>query len=186
VTTTIHVRAPFKAQTEFVSIDDVHQFRKVKAVSKVPDSLSPPRLPEAVIKTGILRLLREDTGQKDWGGENNDIFSVRLNVGNKKLRGAFALKGPGKKGPLVPGKMGKNGDQIQRLFSTPADVFFVQYEDEIKESVVQLMEQLAKAKALLGGKIRFGIIDRRDTYRLRVAYPGAFKKANSRSIGRRK
>lgn len=33
----------------------------------------------------------------------------------------------------MPGMMGKNGDQIQRLFNTPADVFFVQYEGEVKE-----------------------------------------------------
>src|SRR6266852_1195312 len=38
---------------------------------------------------------------------------------------------PATTGPLVPGKMGKNGDQIQRLFGSPAQVFFVQYEEEI-------------------------------------------------------
>ena len=53
--------------------------------------------------------------------------------------------------------MGKNVDQIQRLFGSPADVFFVQYEGEIAESVVGLMEQLAKVKAFLGGPIMFGM-----------------------------
>jgi len=28
--------------------------------------------------------------------------------------------------------MGKNGDQIQRLFASPAEVFFVQYETKSK------------------------------------------------------
>ena len=59
-----------------------------------------------------------------------------------------ALKGPAKKGALVPGMMGKNGDQIQRLFNSSADVFFVQYEGEIAESVVEQMEKLAKVRAL--------------------------------------
>lgn len=71
--------------------------------------------------------------------------------------------------------MGKNGDQVQRLFNSPADVFFVQYEGEIAESIIGLMEQLAKAKAVLSGEISFGIIDRDDTYRLRLAFPNAFK-----------
>jgi hypothetical protein len=37
------------------------------------------------------------------------------------------------------------------------------------------MEQLAKAKGLMGGEVLFGIIDRDDTYRLRLAYGSAFK-----------
>ena len=38
-----------------------------------------------------------------------------------------------------------------------------------------VMEQLAKAKGLMGGEVVFGIIDRDDTYRLRLAYGSAFK-----------
>jgi hypothetical protein len=86
------------------------------------------------------------------------------------------LKGPAKTGPLVPGKMGKNGDQIQRLFTSPAQVFFVQYEGEIKESIVHQMSQLALAKAATEREVYYGVIDLKDTYRLRVAYPNAFQK----------
>src|SRR5262245_52420615 len=112
---------------------------------------------------------------KDWGGESNDIFTTKVKMKGVRRRAAFALKGPAKKGPLVPAMMGKNGDQIQRLLKSPADVFFVQYEGEIKESIVELMEELAKAKALLGQQVFFGIIDKVDTYRLRLAYPKAFQ-----------
>ena len=72
--------------------------------------------------------------------------------------------------------MGKNGDQIQRLFEGPAEVFFVQYEGEIKENVVELTQELAKAKAkaLFGQEVFYGIIDKADTYRLRLAYPKVF------------
>jgi hypothetical protein len=132
-------------------------------------------LVERTVKRGILRLLQEAKNPKDWGGESNDIFSAKLKVRGRRRRAAFALKGPAKKGILVPAMMGKNGDQVQRLFGSPADVFFVQYEGEIAESVVTLMEQLAKARSLLGGEILFGIIDRDDTYRLRLAFPSAFK-----------
>ncbi len=150
------------------------QFSKVKAVRSIPQKLAPERLAEKEVKTGLLRLLKETKVPKDWGGESNDIFTTKLKIAGRTRRAAFALKGPAKKGPLVPGMMGKNGDQIQRLFASPAEVFFVQYEDEIKESVVALMEQLATARAALGEEVLFGVIDKDDTYRLRLAYPRAF------------
>jgi len=91
-------------------------------------------------------------------------------------RAAFALKGPAKTGALVPGKMGKNGDQVQRLFDTPASIFIVQYEGEVKESIYKLMEELAKARAITGGEIFWCVIDGDATKRLRKAYPRAFRK----------
>jgi len=172
---TLTLRVPFPISTRFIAIDDVDQFSKAGKVKNIPEMLTPERLPEASVKRGLLKLIKETKLPKDWGGESNDIFTAKLKISGVRHRAAFALKGPAKKGPLVPAKMGKNGDQIQRLFSSPADLFFVQYEGEIAESVVALMEQLAKAKAILGGKILFGIIDRDDTYRLRIAYPKAFK-----------
>ncbi|MGH9774701.1 MAG: hypothetical protein ACRD50_07115 [Candidatus Acidiferrales bacterium] len=175
VVTSVKLRVPFLPQTRFISIDDVDQFAKAKKIRTVPNKLTPERLPERTVKFGILRLLRELKFPKDWGGETNDIFSVKLRIHGRARRAAFALKGPSKKGTLSPGMMGKNGDQIQRLFNSPADVFFVQYEGEIAQSVIELMEELAKARALLSGKVHFGVINRDDTYRLRLAFPKAFQ-----------
>lgn len=173
-TAKVILRVPFRVRTRFIQIDDVEQFSKVKKITAVPQKLDPERLSEKRVKAGLVRLLGERKVPKDWPGESNDIFTTRLKAKGRTLRAAFALKGPAKKGPLVPAMMGKNGDQIQRLFASPADVFFVQYEGEIKESVVGLMEELAKAKAILGQEVFFGIIDRDDTYRLRAAYPRKF------------
>ncbi len=169
------LRLPFTLRTRFVRVDDVEQFAQVKAVRSVPDHLVPERLSERCVKSGILRLLRETKAPKDWGGETNDVFTTKLRLGGRTRRAAFALKGPAKTGPLVPRMMGKNGDQIQRLFSSPAEVFFVQYEGEIKESVIALMQDLATAKAALGAEVFFGVIDKADTYRLRLAYVKAFR-----------
>lgn len=170
----VKIRLPFVPKTRFITIDDVDQFKKVRKIRKIPDTLIPKRLAENKVKLGILRLLQELKIPKDWGGESNDIFSVKLKLRGNSKRAAFALKGPAKKGTLVPRMMGKNGDQIQRLFNSPAEVFFVQYEDEIGESVIGLMEQLAKAKSALNGPVYFGTIDRDATYRLRLAYPKVF------------
>ncbi len=175
----VKIRVPFTVKVKFVTIDDVNQFWKVKKVKNLPNALAPKRLSERAVKRGILRLLQELKLPKDWGGETNDIFTAKLKISGRRRRAAFALKGPAKTGVLVPAKMGKNGDQIQRLLSSPADTFFVQYEGEIAESVTTLMEQLAKARAILGGEVAFGIIDRDDTYRLRIAYPKFFLSGNS-------
>jgi len=175
VGTIVTIKAPFKPKVNTVYVDDVNEFQKVKSVKDVPPTMEPPRLPEAVVKKGIVKLLGEELDPKDWGGESNDIFTTRVRIAGKRKRAAFVLKGPAATGPLVPGKMGKNGDQIQRLFSSPAQVFFVQYEEEIKESVVHLMAQLATAKAVTEREVYYGVIDMTDTYRLRLAYPQAFQ-----------
>lgn len=170
----LSVKVPFQVYSKFIRVEDVKEFAKVKTV-KSTAGMFPARLSEAKTKAGILNLLGEAKMPKDWGGENNDIFTDRITIGGKRMRGAFALKGPAKKGALVPGKMGKNGDQIQRLFSSPATAFFVQYEGEVNEGVYKLMEELAKARAITGGKIFWGVIDDSATKRLRQAYPKAFR-----------
>lgn len=171
---TITIKAPFKPRVDSLSVEEVREFRRVKSVKNVPAELSPPRLPEAIVKKGIVKLLGEKLDPKDWGGELDDIFTTRATIKGKRRRAAFALKGPAKSGPLVPKMMGKNGDQIQRLFSSPAQAFFVQYEGEIKESIVDLMARLAMAKAVTETEVYYGVIDLTDTYRLRLAYPKAF------------
>ena len=171
---TVTIKVPFVPKVKTLYVDDVKEFQKVKSVKSIPTTMSPPRLPEAVVKRGIVKLLGEELDPKDWGGESNDIFTTRATINGKRKRAAFALKGPAMKGPLVPGKMGKNGDQIPRLFGSPAQVFFVQYEGEIKESVVDLMARLATAKAITEREVYYGVIDMTDTYRLRLAYPKAF------------
>lgn len=172
---TVTIRAPFQPKVKSLYVDDIKEFKKVKSVKNIPPTMSPPRLPEAVVKKGIIKLLGDELDPKDWGGESNDIFTTRVTVNGKRKRAAFALKGPATTGPLVPRKMGKNGDQIQRLFSSPAQVFIVQYEEEIKQSVVELMGSLATAKALTEREVYYGVIDMTDTYRLRVAYPKEFE-----------
>jgi hypothetical protein len=174
VGTTVTIKTPFRPKIKAVYVDDVEEFQKVKSVKSVPETMSPPRLPEALVKKGIVKLLGEKLDPKDWGGESNDIFTTRVTINGQRRRAAFALKGPATTGPLVPGKMGKNGDQIQRLFGSPAQVFFVQYEEEIKESVVDLMTRLAMAKGITEREVHYGVIDMTDTYRLRLACPKAF------------
>ena len=172
---TIVIKVPkSQVQIKQITIDDISSFDKVKKVKIVNSALA--NMPEAKFKKGILKILKE-TGPtpKDWGGEKNDVFTNKIMMGGKRFHAALALKGPGKKINKITSKhMGKNGDQIQRLFDTPASIFMVQYEGEVKESVYKLMEELSKARAVTGGEIFWGVIDDDATKRLRKAYPKAF------------
>jgi hypothetical protein len=128
-------------------------------------------------------LLGEPSDPKDWGGETSDLYTSRLKSGGKRITAAFAFKGPGKKGKLVPGKMGKNGDQIQRLFQEDADIFIVQYWSEIAPSILEHMRTFAIGKsAMTGREIKYGIIDGQDSERLRVAYRSNFGEVKKRRI----
>jgi hypothetical protein len=68
---------------------------------------------------------------------------------------------------VVPGKLGRNGDQIQRLFREDADLYLGQ----IDKSVLQ--HALARWVST-GTKVYYGIIDGADAERLRLAYPDQF------------
>ena len=131
---------------------------------------------ESVFKEGIKRILNETGRFKDWGGERNDLLTTRLRLKGKRRATAFAFKGRGRRGKLTPAAMGKNGDQIQRLFSSPAEMFLVQYWDQIDESVIEQMGEFAKAKSAAEGKtIYYGVIDGQDSNRILKAYPQAFR-----------
>ena len=105
-----------------------------------------------------------------------DLFTSRFRIAGRRRPVALALKGPGAKGKLTPGKMGKNGDQIQRLFEAPAEVFLVQYCRQIDLAVPAQMRQLAIVKSLMAGtRVFYGVIDGKDSTRLVRAYPSAFR-----------
>lgn len=161
------------AKVRQITIDDVDSFakvRKVKTSGWLPESLS-----EDQFKRGVQAIVGEPGRFKDWGGEKSDLYTTRLRINGKRLPAAFAFKGPGLKGKLVPGKMGKNGDQAQRLLQEEAKVFFVQHWREIDPSVADLIQRLATAKSVTNGsQILFGIIDGNDSERLRLAYPNKF------------
>ena len=71
--------------------------------------------------------------------------------------------------------MGKDGDQIERLFRAPADVFLVQYWGQVDESIVEEMKNMAIARSFLEKKtIYYGIIDGQDTRRIITGYRELF------------
>ena len=150
-----------------ITIDDVSSFSKAR---KKKES-TVKQIYENEVKQVLKTAIGEDGKFIDWGGETDDLYSTRLKLNGKRIGVAFGLKGRGTKGILTPKKMGKNGDQIQRLFKSPAEVFFVQHVEQIDESVIDQMKTHAIAKSVTEGKrIYYGIIDGKDTSRLISAY----------------
>lgn len=163
-----------RAQVKQVTLDDIESFRRVrgkKATDQLGDEYS-----EAEFKQGMKNIVGEVGQFKDWGGEVSDLYTTKMMMGHRRIPVAIALKGPGTTGKLTPGKMGKNGDQIQRLFEAPAELFLVQYCRQIDQSVTAQMERLAVTKSVLTGKVVcYGVIDGQDSRRLVMAYPNVFQ-----------
>jgi len=156
-----------------LDVDSIDSFQKVK---QIHPNRAPVSILEKHMKKGLAKILGERGKFQDWGGETDDLYSTRIKIGGKRLAVAMGLKGRGTSGILVPKKMGKRGDQIQRLFRSPAEVFLVQYNEQIDETIIEQMHAFAIAKSFLEGKkIHYGIIDGQDSQRLISAYPNAFR-----------
>jgi hypothetical protein len=180
----IEIRTSVRPRREVVTreifIDDIEEFSKVKGLTHAKlKSLSPKQLPERVFKYGVASILGNKGKFQDWGGERNDLYSSHVHVKGKRSTVAFAFKGPATKPPLVPGKLGKNGDQIQRLFESSSDIFFIQFEGRIAESVPEQMLALATKKSYeTQREIMFGVISLEDSHRLRTKYAKHFSEKN--------
>ncbi len=159
-------------KAHFITIDDVASFADARNI--VP--ATPGRkLSEAEFKRGLQNIIGEQGTFMDWGGEQNDLFTTWIRIGGRRRRAAFALKGPGAKGKMTLRHLGKNADQILRLFRSPADVFFVQHHAEIDQMVIAEMQTHARELARNEGRsVWFGVIDGQDSKRLVMAYPNAF------------
>jgi len=156
-----------------ITIDDIESFAAVKQHA-VASGQRLSELLEARIKRFLQKVIGETHDFKDWGGERNDLYTNKLRFRGKRRNAAFAFKGRATKGPLTPKKMGKNGDQLGRLFLSEAELFFVVYHSKIDESVAQQMRAYALTRALAGTRVYYCLIDGDDLARLVAAYPNEF------------
>ena len=163
-----------------VFIDDVEEFRRVRSLKATNSPTpSPRRLPEEIFKYGVASILGNRGKFTDWGGEKNDLYTSNITIGGHRRSTAFAFKGPATAPPLTPAKLGKNGDQIPRLFSTTGGVFFVQFEGKVEESVHESMLTHAIRKSHeTRHEILYGVIALEDSHRLRAKYSTHFVSAN--------
>lgn len=125
------------------------------------------KIPEVEIKNAFAEIVGEAFVPKDWGGERSDLFTNQLKVSGERVTAAFAFKGPAVFHPLTMADLGKNGDQISRLFSEPADVFVLQHCHQVTTAVRDHM----RAFATRIWRLRpFTIINGSDTVRILTTY----------------
>lgn len=162
-----------RSQAQQIFVDDIESFKKVRK-TKNGDSNLVREMQERKINDGITSILGQ-VGKNDWGGERNDIFSTRVRLKGKRIASSFALKGRGTKGTLTPKKMGKNGDQISRLFQGTSELHAIVYNGVVDESIFDMLHAQAVSKSIEKGKrIYYCVIDGSDLARLVSAYPENF------------
>jgi hypothetical protein len=143
----------------------IDQFRGVNFTARLTKSdLDVLRgIPEEQIKRWFADLIGEPDVPKDWGGEQFDLWTSRLSMDDEPLRAAIAFKGPAAFHPMTIADLGKNGDQIDRLDATAADLLVVQHCHSITAPVVNMLRTYATSP----GRIRrYMTIDGYNTIRI--------------------
>ncbi len=160
-----------------VFIDDIDSFAEVGRISAadVSDLLDDAvylDMLENDIQVALEAILAVPFHKKDWPGEENDLYAD-IKLDGKRIAAAFALNGRGKANGmriLHPKHCGKNGDQIGRLFQSPAQLFVIQFVGEVAEAVIKEMEEKAMYRQLRGQEAHYCVINGQDTARLLRAY----------------
>ena len=156
-------------------VEDIDSFAKVRDVnpSMVAPFLNKGLLDrsEDQVQLALEQILDVPFHRKDWGGEINDLYTANVIVNGARRATAFLLKGPGiGRKELAIADCGKRGDQLVRLFSTPAALYVIQYVGPVSDLLIKDVEgKVAVAKAS-GKEVHFLIMDGQDTARVLHAY----------------
>jgi hypothetical protein len=154
-----------------LSPEDIDSFERI---SNVPDTevaeLVPLQVSEAEIKRHFCDIIGNPFPQKDWGGEVCDIF-CNIRFRRREVPAAFILKGKAYADrPLRIVHLGKNGDQLVRLFSLPVVVYIIQSNGPIDGAVYSQIEAQVAAKLITNQSIYYLMLDGIQTARLLRAY----------------
>ena len=95
------------------------------------------QVPEETVKHAFAGLIGESYVPKDWGGERSDLYTSRVFARGRQVSAAWLFKGRGYPCPMNVKALGKNGDQIDRLFSEPAELLVLQHCHQITTAVVE-------------------------------------------------
>ena len=156
-------------------VEDIDSFRKARDVN--PDMVS------GFLKNGYLNHLEDQIQrhfedilhvpihQKDWPGEINDLCATNLIVNSQRVAAAFLLNGRGlQRRELRIADCGKNGDQLGRLFESPAQLLVVQFVGIIDQMVIKDVEGKVAARKAEGKPTWYAMIDGQDTARILHGY----------------
>lgn len=157
-------------------IEDIDNFERVRAVAPADVTRFLSRdgyldLPEDDVQRALEDILSVPFHKKDWGGEVNDLYAANVLVNGARIPTAFLLKGNGlRRAEMRIADCGKNGDQLLRLFESPAYLFVVQFVGHISEAVIADVQGKVALRRAKGTPAWFLVIDGQDTARLMHAH----------------
>ena len=128
-------------------------------------------LSEDTIQIALEQILNVAFHKKDWGGEMNDLYTANVEVNGARTATAFRLNGNGlKKKVMEIADCGHNGDQLVRLFDSPAQLFIVQFVGQVSEAVIK--DAVGKVVALRsqGKHACYCVMNGQDSARVLHAY----------------
>ncbi|MDE8649036.1 hypothetical protein PXH69_29095 [Rhodococcus qingshengii] len=137
----------------------IDQFKDVKFAvpGASPKDLEPLRtVPEEQVKRWFAEILHEPVVPKDWGGEQFDLWTDKMTIDGENQVAAIQFKGPAKFSRMTIKTLGANGDQIDRLAQTDADLLVVQHCHEITAPVSNMLRAVVSQP---GRQRRYMIID---------------------------
>lgn len=161
---------------ERLYVEDIDSFRKVRDVNPqmVADVLHNGYFDrsEDEIQIALEQILDVPFHKKDWAGEINDFYTTNLVVNGARTATAFLLKGNGlKRKEMRISDCGHNGDQLVRLFESPAKLFVVQFVGVVSEMVIKDVQGKVSERRSDGNEAAwFLIMDGQDTARVLYAY----------------
>jgi hypothetical protein len=158
-----------------IYVEDIDSFRKVRDVNPavVMDVLKDGYLDrsEDFVQTALERILSVPFHKKDWGGEQNDLYTANVLINGARHETAFLLKGNGLRVRAMEIKhCGANGDQLLRLCNSPARLYVVQYVGTISEAVIADIDGKVRQARSQGKEAWYCIMDGQDTARVLRAY----------------
>jgi len=156
-------------------VEDIDSFRKVRDInpSLVLEFLKNGYFDksEDFIQSALERILDVSFHKKDWGGEQNDLYTANTRINGARYSTAFLLKGNGLKVKEMQIKpCGSNGDQILRLCNSPANLLIVQYVGNISETSIADIDGKVRQLRVDGKDSWYCIMDGQDTARVLRAY----------------
>lgn len=155
-----------------VFVDGIETFEAVRNVPR-PSTAGLRVLAEVSendIKVAFAEVIGEHDVPKDWGGERSDLYTTYVRLEGKRISSAFMFKGPagGKKfREMQISDLGKNGDQIERLCTEPADMVVVQHCHKIGTGVRSTLRAFCNQ---VGRQRKYCLVDGADTLRVLKAY----------------
>lgn len=146
-----------------LGLDKFDAFSGINSSEMIKDTKILKDIPEQNIKQYFADIIGEPSIPKDWGGEKSDLLSDRVLVNGQRQSVAFCFKGPSVFKKLEISDLGKNGDQIMRLFEEPANILVQQHCCSISSAVRNHMRSMANRP---GNFRRYAVIDGYDTVRI--------------------